>query len=268
MSQQEKIANHSIYIYHNEGSKWSEYMKIHERQSKFLNPASLTLDGWRGLQLLTIDNSFNLTKLTVLVCLGCRNSESWRTVLVLLWQRGPERNAETKEAETAWMVKYATASTLPLTMRCQKVVLRKLEANQTLAASLDMKQAPEIPCEKMCSVLGHVLANLLLVHLWKDNVDSSGFALLPSTTGSSRLELLGRDSYRNLLCCWGTRSSLGDPSCIHKTLAEQHKTAPNAKVCDQWKPGFQACQRQQGLGGCFLPANLRRNSTLGVDGKR
>ena len=78
------------------------------------------------------------------------------------------------------MGKYAKASTLPLTMRCRKVVLRKLEANQTLAASIDTKQASEIPREKMCSVLRHVLANLLLVHLSKDNVDSSGFALLPN----------------------------------------------------------------------------------------
>lgn len=126
------------------------------------------------------------------------------------------------------MGKYATASTLPLTMRCQKVVLRKLEANQTLAASCNMKQASEIPCEKICSVLRHVLANLLLVHLSKDNIDSSGFALLPSTTESSRLELLGRDSYRISYVVevqslhLGTLSSRFHPSFIHKILAEQH----------------------------------------------
>ena len=164
------------------------------------------------------------------------------------------------------MGKYATASTLPLTMRCQKVVLRKLEANQTLAASCNMKQASEIPCEKMCSVLGHVLANLLLVHLWKDNVDSSGFALLPSTTGS--LELLGRDSYRISYVVevqslhLGTLSSRFHPSFIHKKLA----------ACCQglWpvETGLPGMPKAAGSGRLLPPCRIFYNSTLGVDGKR
>lgn len=98
-----------------------------------------------------------------------------------------------------------------------------------------MKQASEIPCEKMCSVLGYVLANLLLVHLSKDNTDSSGFALLPSTSGSSRLELLGRDSYRISYDVEVQSLHLGTlsrfhPSFIHKTLAEttQNSLAPRS----------------------------------------